>query len=131
VTILLALLRRYWLHMLVLGTAVLVLGISHRWAWVHGADAVRLECAEKREKLIEAALKDMQDLQAERDAAQKRADELAKLPPKVIERVRQSPSQCSLSPDVADELRKQVAAVNAAIREHNRNVSRDSGTSGR
>jgi hypothetical protein len=54
-------LARYWLHMLVLGTLVLVLGISHRWAWVHGGDAVRLECAEKREKLIEAALKDMQD----------------------------------------------------------------------
>jgi hypothetical protein len=102
VTIILALLRRYWLHMLVLGTAVLVLGISHRWAWVHGADAVRLECAEKRERLLEAA--------------QKKADELAKLPAKVIERVRQNPAKCDLPKPVADELRKQVDEINAAIR---------------
>jgi hypothetical protein len=116
VTIILALLRRYWLHMLVLGTAVLVLGISHRWAWVHGADAVRLECAEKRERLLEAALKDMQDLEAKRAAAQKKADELAKLPAKVIERVRQNPAKCDLPKPVADELRKQVDEINAAIR---------------
>lgn len=115
-TLLLALLRRYWLHMLILGTVVLVLGMSHRWAWVHGADAVRLECAEKREKLIEAALKDMQDLEAKRAAAQKRADDLAKLPPKVIERVRQNPSGCSLPKPVADGLREQVRATNDALR---------------
>lgn len=115
-TILLALLRRYWLHMLALGTAVLVLGISHRWAWVHGADAVRLECAEKREKLIEAALKDMQDLEARRAAAQRRADELAKLPPKVVTVVRNNPSNCTLPRPVTDSVRDQVRETNSAIR---------------
>ena len=115
-TLLLALLRRYWLHMLVLGTVVLVLGISHRWAWVHGGDSVRLACALEREKLIEAALKDMQDLEARRAAAQKRADELAKLPPKVKEVIRANPSGCVLPKPVADAARVQVDAVNEAIR---------------
>lgn len=115
-TILLALLRRYWLHMLVLGTAMLVLGISHRWAWVHGADAVRLECAEKREKLIEAALKDMQDLEAKRAAAQKRADELDKPQREVAKSAKANPSGCDLAKPTGERLREQVRKTNDAIR---------------
>jgi hypothetical protein len=117
VTILLALLRRYWLHIAIAAALVAAQGYALRWAWVHGGDSVRLSCAEKREKLIEAALKDMQDLEAQRNAAQRKADELAKLPPKVIERVRQNPANCDIPKPVADELRKQVDEINRAIRE--------------
>jgi hypothetical protein len=115
-TILLALLRRYWLHIAVVAALLALQGYALRWAWVHGGDSVRLHCAQEREKLIEATLKDMQALQAERDAAQRKADELAKLPPKVIERVRQNPSGCSLPAPVADGLREQVRKTNDALR---------------
>lgn len=110
------LLRRYWLHILILGMVVLVLGISHRWAWKHGGDAVRVEMLGKENKALAQAIADNAKANDERRRAQKKADELAKLPPKVIERVRQNPSGCSLNPAVADELRKQVDEINAAIR---------------
>ena len=110
-------LARYWLHIALAAALVAAQGYALRWAWVHGGDSVRLSCAEKREKLIEAALKDMQDLEARRAAAQRKADELAKLPPKVIERVRTNPSMCVRPAPVADAVRMQVDDTNKAIRD--------------
>ena len=115
-TILLTLLRRYWLHIAIASALVAAQGYALRWAWVHGGDTARLSCAEQREKLVEAALKDMQELEAQRKAAQRRADELAKQPPKVIERVRTNPSGCVLPKPVADAARVHVNEVNEAIR---------------
>lgn len=118
-TILLALLRRYWLHITLAAALVAAQGYALRWSWVHGGDSVRLSCAEQREKLVEAALKDMQDLEAQRAAAQRKSDELAKLPPKVIERVRTNPSGCVLPKPVGDAARVHANEVNEAIRAHN------------
>jgi hypothetical protein len=109
-------LARYWLHIAVVAALLALQGYALRWAWVHGGDAVRLHCAQEREKLLEAALKDMQDLEAKRAAAQAKADKLAKLPPKVVTVVRNNPSNCTLPRPVTDSVRDQVRETNSAIR---------------
>jgi hypothetical protein len=115
-TILLALLRRYWLHIALAAALVAAQGYALRWAWVHGGDSVRLSCAEKREKLIEAALKDMQDLEARRAAAQRKADELAKPQREVAKSAKANPSGCNLAKPTGDKLREQIRKTNDAIR---------------
>lgn len=108
-------LARYWLHLLILGTVVLALGISHRWAWVHGGDSERAKSLARENKALTAAIAERDKAIADRNAAQRKADELAKLPAKVIERVRTNPSRCSIPAPVADAIRAQVRAVNDAI----------------
>lgn len=119
-TILLALMRRYWLHIAVAALLGLLAWRAYAWAYSAGERDERALWLAKENKALTAAVAERDKAIADRNEAQRKADRLAKLPAKVIERVRQSPSKCSLSPDVADELRRQIAEVNAAIREANR-----------
>lgn len=109
-------LSRYWLHIAVLAALVALQGLALRWAWVHGGDADRAACLARENKALTAAVAERDKAIADRNAAQRKADELAKMPPKVIERVRTNPSGCSLAKPVADGLREQAAAINAAKR---------------
>jgi hypothetical protein len=130
-TILLALLRRYWLHIVVVAALSLLAWRAYDWAYDNGWNANRQLWLERENHSLKQALKERDEARAKAAAAQKKADELAKLPAKVIERVRQNPAKCDLPEPVADELRKQVDEINAAIREHNRNVSRNSSPASR
>jgi hypothetical protein len=109
-------LARYWLHIAIAAALLAAQGYALRWAWVHGGDASRLACAQEREKLIEAALKDMQALEAQRNAAQRKADELAKPQREVAKSAKANPSGCSLAKPTGDKLREQIRKTNDAIR---------------
>lgn len=130
-TILLALLRRYWLHIVLVAALGLLAWRAYDWAYDNGWNANRQLWLERENHSLKQALKERDEARAKAAAAQKKADELSKLPAKVIERVRQNPANCDLPKPVADELRKQVDEINAAIREHNRNVSRNSSPASR
>jgi len=89
------------------------------WTWLaydYGGSEAEAACLRTQNKALEQAIVDTADANKERLAAQRKADELAKLPPKVIERVRQNPSNCNLPKPVADGLRDQVNKTNAAVR---------------
>jgi hypothetical protein len=116
VTILLALLRRYWLHIFaVAGLAAWAFG-AYLWAYGHGVTAERAKWLAKENKALVAAVAERDKAQAERNAARSALDELAKHPPKVVTVVRANPSGCNLPAPVADAIRVQVDAVNEAIR---------------
>lgn len=72
------------------------------------------------EREANKALRDEMDARAAADLkaakAQAEVDRLAKMPPKVIERVRTNPSNCTLPRPVTDGLREQVEETNSAIR---------------
>lgn len=114
--ILLALLHRYWLHMAVAALLIAAQGYALRWAWVHGGDAARLECERSARELIEAQADELAIMIKRKDAAQRKADELEKLPPKVVTVVRNNPSSCVLPRPVTDSMRDQVRETNSAIR---------------
>lgn len=130
-TILLILLRRYWLHIVVVAALGLLAWRAYDWAYDNGWNDNRQLWLERENHSLKQALRERDEARAKAVAAQKKADELSKLPAKVIERVRQNPANCDLPKPVADELRKQVDEINAAIREHNRNVSRNASTASR
>lgn len=115
-TILLALLRRYWLHMAVVAIVAVLVGWFYSWAKGNGVNEERALWLAKENKALTAAVAERDKAIADRNEAQAKADELAKLPPKVVERVRANPSGCSLAKPVADSLRDQVRKTNAAIR---------------
>lgn len=108
-TILLALLRRYWLHLAVLAIVAVLAAWAYDWAYENGWNDNRQLWLERENHSLQKALK-------ERDEARARADELAQLPPKIVEKVRANPSGCSLAKPVADGLRDQVRETNSAIR---------------
>jgi hypothetical protein len=116
-TILLALLRRYWLHMAVVAIAGLFVWRHDAAVYDWGARDERAKWLTKENAALTQAIADNAKANDERRAAQKEVDRLAKLPAKVIERVRQNPSGCSIPKPVADGLREQVAEINRAIRE--------------
>jgi hypothetical protein len=116
VSLLLALLRRYWLHLAVVATVAVLAAWAYDWAYDNGWNDNRQLWLERENYSLKQALRERDEARAQAKAAQKRADELAKLPPKVIERVRQNPSGCSLPKPVADGLREQVRATNDALR---------------
>lgn len=116
-------LARYWKPLTAL---VLCAGLLF-WAYskgrTDGAAAWKLklmdrELAHQQERLkaSEAARKALEKAEADRTKAQKEIDRLAKLPPKVIERVRTNPSNCSLPRPVTDGLREQIRETNDAVR---------------
>lgn len=116
-------LLRYWkpLAALALVVALLFGAYSKGRADASAAWKVKLmdrELAHQKQKLAdsEAHVKALEKADAERRAAQKELDRLAKLPPKVIERVRTNPSNCSIPRAVTDGLREQINETNAAIR---------------
>lgn len=88
--------------------------------YVYGGSNAKARCERnalaRENKALVQAVAERDKAIADRNAAQRKADELAKLPPKVIERVHQNPANCDIPKPVADELRKQVAEINAAIR---------------
>lgn len=84
------------------------------------AAAGAAKAALEAERDANKALRDEMDARAAADLkaakAQAEVDRLAKLPPKVIERVRTNPSNCDLPRPVTDSLREQVEETNRAIR---------------
>jgi hypothetical protein len=131
VTLLLSLLRRYWLHLAVLATAA-VLGVwFYSWAHGNGVNEERGKWLAKENAVLAVVNAQLLNAQTQRDKAQARVDALSKLPAKVIERVRTNPSNCDLPKPVADGLREQVAEINRAIREQNGRVPGNSGAARR
>jgi hypothetical protein len=115
-TILLALLRRYWLHMAVVAIVGLLVWRHDAAVYDRGARDERAKWLTKENAALTQAIADNAKANDERRAAQKEVDRLATLPPKVIERVRTNPSRCVRPEPVADASRVQVNAVNEAIR---------------
>ena len=73
-TLALTFLRRYWLHMLIVGIAVLSLGMAYRWAYTNGYNAANV----RAEKIIADFAKAEAAAQAKvRAAEQALADGLA------------------------------------------------------
>src|SRR5688500_863139 len=105
-TIFLALPRRYWIHLAVLATVNVLAAWAYDWGYHDGWNYNRQLWLERENHSPKQALRERDEARAQAKAAQKRADELAKLPAKVIERVRQNPAKCDLPKPVADELRK-------------------------
>ena len=109
-------LRRYWLHIAVLAVVSLAAWRGYVAVYERGArDERGLWLARENQALV-AAVAERDKALADRNAAQRKADELAKLPAKVVTVVRANPSNCSLAKPTAAELRKQAAATNTAIR---------------
>lgn len=112
-TILLALLRRYWLHLV--GVALLA-WLAHG-IYERGRRDERSGWLAKENAALAVAVSQLQNANVQRDKAQARADALGKHPPKVIERIHENPSGCVRPAPVADAVRVQVDAVNKAIRD--------------
>lgn len=115
-TLLLALLRRYWLHMAVLAIVAVLVGWFYSWAKGNGVNEERALWLAKENKALTAAVAERDKALADRNQAQRKADELAKLPPKVVTVVRNNPSSCVLPRPVTDSVRDQVRETNSAIR---------------
>jgi hypothetical protein len=117
VTILLALLRRYWLHIVVVAALSLLAWRAYDWAYDNGASQERGKWLAKENAALAVALSQLQNANVQRDKAQARADALGKHPPKVIERIHEYPSGCVRPAPVADAVRVQVDDTNRAIRD--------------
>lgn len=108
--------------------------ISPYWAWlklaafvavcagcyVYGGSNAKARCERaalaKENKALAQAIADNAKANDDRRAAQKEADRLRAMPPKVKEVIRENPSGCTLAKPVADAARVQVDSVNQAIR---------------
>lgn len=115
-TLLLALLRRYWLHLAVVAIVAVLAAWFYSWAYGNGVNEERAVWLARENKALTQAVADRDKAIADRNAAQRKVDELAKLPPRVVEKVRANPSGCQLNRAVADELRRQARKTNDAIR---------------
>lgn len=113
----LKLLRRYWLHLAAVSLLGLLAWRAYAWAYSAGERDERALWLAKENKALTAAVAERDRAIADRNEAQRKADRLAKLPAKVIERVRTNPSRCVLPAPVADGLREQGDEIDAAIRE--------------
>ena len=82
--------------------------------WIGGVREERSWLAKENADLARL-IKERDDAFKARNEAQRKADELAKLPPKVVTVVRRYPSNCALPRPVTDGLRDQVRETNAAI----------------
>lgn len=115
-TILLTLLRRYWLHMAVLAIVAVLSAWAYSWAYGNGVAAERALWLARENQALTQAVAERDRALADRNAAQRKADELAKLPAKVVTVVRRNPSNCALPRTVTDSVRDQVRETNSAIR---------------
>lgn len=88
--------------------------------YIYGGSNAKARCERaalaRENKALVAAVSERDKAIADRNEAQRKADELAKLPAKVVTVVRANPSGCSLPRPVTDSIRDQVKAVNDAIR---------------
>jgi Tfp pilus assembly protein PilE len=116
-TILLALLRRYWLHIAVVGVLAFVAWRGYAAVYERGARDERSKWLAKENAALAVALSQLQNANVQRDKAQARADALGKHPPKVIERIHEYPSGCVRPAPVADAVRMQIDDTNKAIRD--------------
>ena len=98
--------------------AILAFGLG---CYVYGGSNAKARCERaalaKENTALTAAVAERDRAIADRNEAQRKADRLARLPAKVIERVRTNPSRCVLPAVVADGLREQGDEIDAAIRE--------------
>lgn len=81
-----------------------------------GGKSARLECVQREAAELREALKERDEAIEARNRAQAKVDALDKPQSKVVNDVRANPSGCALPRPVADSLREQVRATNAAIR---------------
>lgn len=116
-TLLLALLRRYWLHLAVVAIVAVFAAWFYSWAHGNGVNEERAKWLAKENAALAVALSQLQNANVQRDKAQARADALSKHPPKVIEKIHEYPSGCVRPAPVADAVRMQVDDTNKAIRD--------------
>jgi hypothetical protein len=110
-------LKAYWREIAAAALLAFAVWRGYGWAYGHGQRDERLGWVARENKALESAIDEKDKAIAARNEAQAKADKLAAHPPKVIERVRQNPSGCTVPKPVADGLREQVAEINRAIRE--------------
>lgn len=115
-TILLALLRRYWLHLAVLATVAVLAAWAYDWAYDNGWNDNRQLWLERENKSLKQALKERDEARAQAKAAQKRADELDKPQREVAKSAKANPSGCDLAKPTGERLREQIRKTNDAIR---------------
>lgn len=88
--------------------------------YIYGGSNAKARCERAslavQNKALVGAVAERDKAIADRNEAQRKADNLAKLPAKVVTVVRQNPSGCSIARPVTDSVREQVRQTNDAIR---------------
>lgn len=116
-TIALAILRRYWLHMLVAGVVIAVCAWLYGAIYEAGGREARADCAEYKQQVVEAALADVLAAEAKRDEIAAKLAALQNAPkaaPVIKEVIRANPSGCNVPKPVADSLREAIERANKA-----------------